>query len=89
MLILHKDLFDILLGYSALVPPRILNFPFHLLFDDVHDFLVESVLLAHDLPHLKAYPPSNAYQYTFWKWAIRCLEEMSTNQACIVYQLES
>ena len=84
MVTLHKDLFDILLGYSALTIPRNLHFPLHLSFNDVHDFLVETVLLCDDLPHLKAYPPSNEYQYTFWKWAIQGLEDMWTDEACIV-----
>jgi hypothetical protein len=81
MVYLHKDLFDILLGYFALVPPRILSFPLHLPFNVIHNFFVESVLLGNNLPHPKAYLPSNAYQYTFWKWAIQHLEEMSTNEA--------
>jgi len=80
MVYLHKDLFDILLGYFALVPPRILSFPLHLPFNVIHNFFVESVLLGNNLPHPKAYLPSNAYQYTFWKWAIQHLEDMSTNE---------
>jgi hypothetical protein len=86
MVTLHKDLFDILLGYSALVVPRTMEFPLHLSFNDVHNFLVETVLLGHsDLPHLKAYPPSNEYQNTFWKWAIQGLEDMLTDEAGMVY----
>ncbi|KIM88688.1 hypothetical protein PILCRDRAFT_2883 [Piloderma croceum F 1598] len=85
MVTLHKDLFDILLGYSALIIPRHMHFPFQLSFNDVHDFLVKTVLLGHDLPHLKAYPPSNEYQYTFWKWAIHGLEDMLADEACIIY----
>ena len=57
-----------------------MNFPLHLPFNDVHDFLVESVLLGNGLSHLKAYLPSEVYQYTFWKWAIQHLEEMSANE---------
>jgi|SRR5882762_3372 hypothetical protein len=84
MVSLHKDLFNILLGYSALIPPRILNFPLHLPFNEVHDFLVETILLGRNLPHLKAYPPSNAYRYTFWKWTIQHLEEMLIHEARMV-----
>lgn len=84
MALLHQDLFNILLGYYALLPPRILNFPMHLPFDDIQGFLVESVLLSQNVRHLAAYQPSNAYQYTFWKWVIQCLEEMPTNEVCFV-----
>jgi hypothetical protein len=81
MVTLHKDLFEILLGYSALTIPRNMHFPLHLSFNEVNDFLAETVLLG---PHLKAYPPSNEYQYTFWKWAIQGLEDMLVDEACIV-----
>ena len=83
MATLHKDLFHILLQYYALIPPRAMSFPPHLSFDDIHDFLI-SVLLGYNWTHLKAYPPSEVYQYTFWKMAIQFLEEMSTNEACVV-----
>jgi hypothetical protein len=70
---LPKDLFELLRGYSALVPVKFLFFPFNLPFFLVHDFLLNEILLE---PHFGVYPPSKEYQYTFWKWAICNLEQM-------------
>lgn len=84
MVTLNEDTFKILRGYSALLPPRTMKFPNHLPLADLHRFLVDSVLLGQNLPHLQAYPPSKIYQYSFWKWAIYCLEEMlKKEEACI------
>src|ERR1700728_1453355 len=81
MVTLHNDAFKLLRGYSALLPPKAMNFPNHLPLADVHSFLVDSVLLGQNLPHLQAYPPSKIYQYAFWKWAICRLENMLTDEA--------
>lgn len=83
MVILHRDLFDILRGYSGLLAPKHMVFPRNLSFNEIHNFLVDSILLALNLPHLQAYPPSEQYQYSFWKWAIQHLEDISTDEARI------
>ncbi|KAI0274959.1 hypothetical protein BC834DRAFT_23420 [Gloeopeniophorella convolvens] len=74
----YPALFELLQGYSALKPPRLLSFPHHLRFALVHDFILYSVLLN---PHLSQYPPSRAYQMSFWKWAIIQLEILLGSEA--------
>lgn len=74
---MRKDLFDILRAYSCLVPPKLISFPEKVDFTVLHDFLLDSLLLASNLPHLQAYPPSDQYQFSFWKWAIKNLEELA------------
>ncbi|KAJ7508581.1 hypothetical protein B0H11DRAFT_1848194 [Mycena galericulata] len=68
---IHPDLFQILRGYAALIPPNHLSFPSHLQAEVIHDFLVDRVLTN---PHFKTYPPSKEYQKSFWKWIILHLE---------------
>ncbi|KAJ7201323.1 hypothetical protein GGX14DRAFT_524451 [Mycena pura] len=68
---LHPDLFQILRGYAALIPPRCLQFPPHLSTQLIHDVLLEHVLLS---PHFQLYPPSRQYQKAFWKCIISHLE---------------
>ena len=68
----QTDLFELLRGYSALVPVKYLTFPSHLRVIDVHNFLVENILLNE---HFVTYPASPGYQHSFWKWAIYHLEE--------------
>ncbi|KAI0095225.1 putative methyltransferase-domain-containing protein [Irpex rosettiformis] len=71
---LPESLIDILRGYAVLCSPRNLCFPTALAFSDVHDFLLNRLLLN---PHLTKYPPSSEYQKIFWKWAILNLEQLS------------
>ncbi|KAI0068060.1 hypothetical protein BV25DRAFT_1875200 [Artomyces pyxidatus] len=73
-----SELFDLLRGYSALFPPRVLRFPSNASFAEVHDFLLHSILLN---PHLERYPPSSVYQSSFWKCAIEHLEGMLGEEA--------
>lgn len=80
---IHKDLSALLSAYYALLPPRSLKFPNNLLASEVLDFFLNSILLGRDQPHLKPYPPSTAYQYTFWKWAIQKLEQICQSEARI------
>ncbi|KAJ7492140.1 hypothetical protein FB451DRAFT_518234 [Mycena latifolia] len=68
----HPDLFQILRGYAALIPPHHLQFPFHLEAHAIHDFLVAHILTS---AHFKAYPPSKQYQKSFWKWIIPLIEK--------------
>ncbi|KDQ63175.1 hypothetical protein JAAARDRAFT_202673 [Jaapia argillacea MUCL 33604] len=75
---LRLDLFDILRGYAAVVPPRILHYPDDLPWDEMHHFLLDYILLN---SHFKKYPPSSAYQHSFWKWAIAHLESTSSTEA--------
>lgn len=70
-------LLALLKGYSALIPPVHLKFPFHCSFTETHTFLLHQVLL--DL-HLEEYPPSGRYQQAFWKWAIEHLERMDKGE---------
>ncbi|KAF8482058.1 putative methyltransferase-domain-containing protein [Russula ochroleuca] len=72
-------LFNLLQAYSALKHPRFLSFPSHLPFLQVHDFVLSCILLD---PHLLQYPPSHAYQLSFWKWAIEHLEKLLGDEAC-------
>ncbi|KAI9444909.1 hypothetical protein H4582DRAFT_2108691 [Lactarius indigo] len=64
-------LFNLLQAYSALKHPRLLSFPSHLSFPQVHHFVLSSILLN---PHLLQYPPAHTYQLSFWKWVIENLE---------------
>ncbi|GBE77547.1 Protein-lysine N-methyltransferase EFM3 [Sparassis crispa] len=50
-----------------------MHFPSNSPFTEVHGFFLECVLLN---LHLRRYPPARQYQYSFWKWAIRHLEEL-------------
>ncbi|KZV74104.1 hypothetical protein PENSPDRAFT_749600 [Peniophora sp. CONT] len=70
-------LFDLLRGYSALLPVAKLRYPTALPFTEVHDFVLENIVLN---AHLAAYPPSAPYQQTFYKWLINCLEEHLGNE---------
>ncbi|KAH7922694.1 hypothetical protein BV22DRAFT_1037234 [Leucogyrophana mollusca] len=67
------SLFPLLRGYSALLLPQNLAFPSHIPFSIIQAFLIDRILLN---PHLEAYPPSERYQHSFWKWATQCLETM-------------
>jgi hypothetical protein len=72
MVRLHRDLFELLRCYTALVPSKFLTYPSRLRVVDVHDFLLNNILFN---KQLAAYPPSDRYQQSFWKWAIYHLEE--------------
>ncbi|KAI9460476.1 hypothetical protein BJY52DRAFT_1168427, partial [Lactarius psammicola] len=69
----NAALFSVLQAYSALKHPRLLSFPSHLSFLQVHHFILSSILLD---PHLLRYPPSHTYQLSFWKWVIEHLETL-------------
>jgi hypothetical protein len=79
MVLLHVELFDLLRGYLALVPPNILSFPSHLPRSSVDDFLVNFILLN---PQFQTYSPSKQYQKSFWKWVIHQLENTLSDEAC-------
>jgi hypothetical protein len=74
---IHKDLFELLRGYSAHVPSQLLTFPSNLRIEDVHNFLLHNILLD---KHLATYPTSRRYQHSFWKWAIHNLEEKAGDE---------
>ncbi|KAJ7606813.1 hypothetical protein FB45DRAFT_1068225 [Roridomyces roridus] len=67
------ELFEILRGYAALVPPKHLQFPTHLEAHVINTFLADRILTN---PHFERYPPSKQYQKSFWKWTIDHLEKM-------------
>ncbi|KAJ7216779.1 hypothetical protein B0H12DRAFT_1241806 [Mycena haematopus] len=75
MVCIRSDLFQILRGYAALVPPSRLQFPSHLQTQVIHDFLVDHILLS---LHFQNYPPSADYQRSFWKWMIPHLEKANS-----------
>nr|GAT59569.1 predicted protein [Mycena chlorophos] len=58
-------------------PPQNLEYPIQLPPDLVHDFVLNHLLLD---PHFAAYPPSEQYQKTFWKWMVRNLEQHSAEE---------
>ncbi|KAF7307424.1 hypothetical protein MIND_00536800 [Mycena indigotica] len=68
---MESELFNILRGYAGLYPPQHLNFPSTLPLELLHDFFLNQLLLD---PHFEAFPPSEQYQKTFWKWTIAQLE---------------
>ncbi|KAL4067336.1 putative methyltransferase-domain-containing protein [Scleroderma yunnanense] len=71
------SLSDILRVYSALVPPKQIKVPPVFSFSEVHDFLLNNILLNE---HLNQYPPAQTYQRRFWKWALEQLEILSQNE---------
>lgn len=74
---LPNALRDILRAYATLCPIRCLAFPLDLPFRQVHDFLLNYLLLH---PFFLSYPPSPQYQQQFWKWALAQLESMPMNE---------
>ncbi|KAJ7070563.1 putative methyltransferase-domain-containing protein [Mycena amicta] len=72
---MHPELFHVLRGYAALLTPHQLKFPSSLPLQLVHNFFLDHLLLD---PHFQAYPPSEQYQKSFWKWAIPHLETKLT-----------
>jgi protein-lysine N-methyltransferase EEF2KMT len=82
MAMLQNDLFQLLRGYSTLVPTKDLVAPSQLPILIVHDFLLNNILLN---PHFQLYPSSNEYQFSFWKWAIEWLEKHIADEAGIVF----
>lgn len=76
-------LFDLLRGYSALLPVGRLRYPKELPFAQVHGFVVDDILLN---AHLAAYPPSAPYQQSFFKWIICRLEEHIGSEVNIAYE---
>ncbi|KAI0316493.1 hypothetical protein OF83DRAFT_1264688 [Amylostereum chailletii] len=77
----EPGLFDILRRYSALMPVKSISIPSELTFQEVHDFLLENILLNN---HLTAYPPSTSYQEAFWKWVIKVLEDRLGDEDVII-----
>ena len=75
-------LFDLLRGYSALLPVARLRYPRELSFNAVHSFLIDNILLN---AHLVAYPPSAPYQQSFYKWIIGCLEEHVVDEEVTIH----
>lgn len=73
----HSVLLDLLRGYAALSPVRFLEFPSHMAFDIVHNFLMDDILLN---PQFTMYSPSIQYQTVFWKWALYNLEMMADSE---------
>ncbi|KAF9469744.1 putative methyltransferase-domain-containing protein [Collybia nuda] len=78
MTLLTLELFEILRGFSSLVPPNSLIFPTRLSSSLIHDFFLTSILTS---PHFKIFPPSVQYQKQFWKWAITHLETLDGDEA--------
>ena len=74
---LPDSLFAILQGYASLTSIRLLPDISNASFFDVHDFLLNWLLLN---PHFQVYPPSEHYQVSFWKWAVGKLEKLLANQ---------
>ncbi|OBZ79740.1 Protein-lysine N-methyltransferase EEF2KMT, partial [Grifola frondosa] len=74
-----EQLVRILQGFASLQPPRTITFPSSLPWRQVHDFVLNFILLNE---HFRDYPPSEQYQSTFWKWAIARLEEFACAEAC-------
>lgn len=74
---LPDPLFAILQGYASLTAVRILSDLSNITFHEAHDFFLNWLLLN---PHFQAYPPSNQYQASFWKWAIGKLETLLASQ---------
>ncbi|EKM61411.1 uncharacterized protein PHACADRAFT_168858 [Phanerochaete carnosa HHB-10118-sp] len=70
---LPDALIDVLRRYATLCPIRTLQFPNTLPFHQVHDFLLNHILLH---PFFISYPPSPQYQQQFWKWTLAHLESM-------------
>ncbi|KZT73224.1 hypothetical protein DAEQUDRAFT_662533 [Daedalea quercina L-15889] len=74
---LPDALFTILQAYASLSHPKNLPDLLHYSFTDVHDFLLNWLLLH---PHFRVYQPSGRYQVLFWKWAIQRLETLIQGQ---------
>lgn len=77
MTLLDQDLFQILRGYGSLQPPTLLSFPTRVPLSRVHKFLLEYIYLN---SHFRAYPPSNNFEKSFWKWAISHLEKSKPDE---------
>ncbi|KAF7302573.1 hypothetical protein HMN09_00891800 [Mycena chlorophos] len=54
-----------------------MEYPIQLPPELVHDFVLNHLLLD---PHLAAYPPSEQYQKTFWKWMVQNLEQHNAKE---------
>ncbi|KAF5352389.1 hypothetical protein D9756_005803 [Leucocoprinus leucothites] len=67
----EQELFRVLVGFASLRPVNSLKWPAYSSIQNIHHFLLHSVLLN---PHFSSYPPSTEYQRNFWKWAIENLE---------------
>ncbi|KAJ7110321.1 hypothetical protein C8R43DRAFT_1139336 [Mycena crocata] len=80
------DLFQLLRGFAALIPPNHLQFPSHLEADVIHNFLVDRVLMN---PHFQTYPPSKQYQKSFWKWVIDDLEKKLRSDPDSEFEVDS
>ncbi|KZT30931.1 hypothetical protein NEOLEDRAFT_1159994 [Neolentinus lepideus HHB14362 ss-1] len=66
-----RDFYNLLREYGALLPSRLLRFPLGIPWPELHNLLLENVLLDQ---HFTSYPPSVEYQRAFWKAAIDHLE---------------
>ncbi|KAK2459991.1 hypothetical protein APHAL10511_007997 [Amanita phalloides] len=72
-MIVDATLFKIFRAYSSLAPPKSLCIPSHVLFTELQEFFISTLLLN---PHFHQYPPSVQYQKGFWKWAILAMENL-------------
>lgn len=76
---------DLLRGYATVCSTRKLGLPDKISFEDLHNFLLNGILLN---PFLEKYPPSTQYQSRFWKWAIENLENKSVTEVRVLLRFD-
>ena len=78
MVLVERELFNVLQAFASLLPPSKLSVPKHIPASSVHAFLLDHLLVN---PHFQRYPPSEHFQRSFWKWAIGHLEAAAPDEA--------
>ena len=60
---------SILRVFGAIQPPHV--YCTDIVLSSIQEFLIENII---ENPHFVKYPPSNAYQRSFWKWVVTKIE---------------
>jgi hypothetical protein len=70
-------------AYATLTPVNRLQWPISSSIEQAQDYIIQQILLD---DHLKKYPPSTAYQRSFWRWVLQELEYNNADVDTQVYE---
>lgn len=77
-----QGLFALIQAYASLAPLSNLKWPDELGSEKIQQALIKHLILSR---HFKTYPPSDAYQWSFWKWIIQQIEEHNEEVEEVIY----
>ena len=69
---MRKGIIELVKSYASLATTSILVFPLPCT-DELQEEIIEQLIAS---KHFQTYPPAPSYQRLFWKWLIKCIEDL-------------